>query len=107
MTEQQSDLKRQIILDAIATQSPVGLALVDDDLYEVPKHLELLNQLLLDVADGKIKRLMVTVPPRHGKSELCSKYFPAWYLGTHPDDRIILTSYEADFAATWGQKFFV
>ena len=51
-----------------------------------------------------IGRIMVTMPPRHGKSELCSKYFPAWYLGTHPNDRIILTSYEADFAATWGQK---
>jgi predicted phage terminase large subunit-like protein len=104
MTGQTNDLKRQIVLDALASQSPVGLALVDDDLYEVPKHIELLNQLLLDVSDGKIKRLMVTMPPRHGKSELCSKYFPAWYLGTHPEDRIILTSYEADFAATWGQK---
>jgi predicted phage terminase large subunit-like protein len=104
MTGQGNELKRQIILDALATQSPIGLALVDDDLYEVPKHLTLLNQLLLDVTEGKIDRLMVTMPPRHGKSELCSKYFPAWYLGTHPDDRIILTSYEADFAATWGQK---
>lgn len=104
MTGQTNDLKRQIVLDALAESSPVGLALVDDDLYEVPRHIELLNQLLLDVADGKIKRLMVTMPPRHGKSELCSKYFPAWYLGTHPEDRIILCSYEADFAATWGQK---
>ena len=104
MTGQGNELKRQIILDALASQSPIGLALVDDDLYEVPKHLELLNNLLLDVSDGKIDRLMVTMPPRHGMSELCSKYFPAWYLGTHPEDRIILTSYEADFAATWGQK---
>jgi predicted phage terminase large subunit-like protein len=104
MTEHRNELKRKIILDALATQSPIGLALIDDDIYEVPKHLELLNNTLLDVANGKIDRLMVTMPPRHGKSELCSKYFPAWYLGTHPEDRIILTSYEADFAATWGQK---
>ena len=47
---------------------------------------------------------MVCMPPRHGKSELVSRYFPAWYLGTHPDKRIILASYEADFAATWGRK---
>ncbi len=104
MTGQRKELKKQIVLDALATQSPIGLALVDDDLYEVPKHIELLNSKLLDVANGKIKRLAVFMPPRHGKSELCSKYFPAWYLGTHPDDRIILTSYEADFAAGWGQK---
>ena len=47
---------------------------------------------------------MVSMPPRHGKSEFISRYFPAWYLGTYPDKRIILASYEADFAATWGRK---
>ena len=44
------------------------------------------------------------MPPRHGKSELTSKYFPAWYLGNFPDRRIIISSYEADFAASWGRK---
>ncbi len=44
------------------------------------------------------------MPPRHGKSELISRYFPAWYLGTYPDRRIILVSYEAGFAASWGRK---
>lgn len=44
------------------------------------------------------------MPPRHGKSEFTSKYFPAWYLGTFPDRRIILASYGAQFAAQWGRK---
>jgi predicted phage terminase large subunit-like protein len=44
------------------------------------------------------------MPPRHGKSLLISQYFPAWFLGLHPDDRIILTSYESSFAASWGRK---
>jgi hypothetical protein len=35
---------------------------------------------------------------------LTSQYFPAWYLGVFPDRRIILASYEADFAASWGRK---
>ncbi|MBA3481822.1 MAG: hypothetical protein H0T51_08410 [Pirellulales bacterium] len=47
---------------------------------------------------------MVSMPPQHGKSELCSKYLPAWFLGRYPDRRVILTSYEADFAAGWGRK---
>jgi predicted phage terminase large subunit-like protein len=47
---------------------------------------------------------MVTMPPRHGKSELCSHYFPAWFLGNYPDREVILCSYEADFAASWGRK---
>ncbi len=44
------------------------------------------------------------LPPRHGKSELSSKYLSAWYLGTFPDRRVILASYEAQFAASWGRK---
>lgn len=68
------------------------------------KHLRLLSDKLLDVATGKTTHLMIFMPPRHGKSELTSKYFPAWFLGHNPDKRVILTSYEADFAATWGYK---
>ncbi len=68
------------------------------------KHLRLLSDKLHDVATGKSSHLMIFMPPRHGKSELTSKYFPAWYLGHFPDKRVILTSYEADFAATWGYK---
>lgn len=44
------------------------------------------------------------MPPRHGKSEICSKFLPAWFLGVWPDKRVILASYEADFAASWGRK---
>lgn len=44
------------------------------------------------------------MPPRHGKSTLSSNVFPAWFLGRWPDKRVILSSYEADFAATWGRK---
>jgi predicted phage terminase large subunit-like protein len=35
---------------------------------------------------------------------LTSHHFPAWYLGTFPDRRVMLASYEADFAASWGRK---
>lgn len=64
----------------------------------------MLSDKLVQVAAGDLKRLMVFMPPRSGKSQLISQYFPAWYLGHNPDNRIILTSYEADFAASWGWK---
>jgi hypothetical protein len=67
-------------------------------------HLIYLDEKLREIAAGRIKRLMVFMPPRHGKSELISKYFSAWYLGTFPDNHVILVSYEADFAASWGRK---
>jgi predicted phage terminase large subunit-like protein len=44
------------------------------------------------------------MPPRHGKSEFASKYFPAWYLGNFPDRRVVLASYEGRFAASWSRK---
>lgn len=70
--------------------------------YTLPQHLALLDDKLCQLARGDIKRLMVFMPPRHGKSELCSKYFPAWYIGRY-QRRVILTSYEATFAASWGR----
>jgi len=72
--------------------------------WQRPPHLRLLNQKLIDVAYGKCPRLLVTMPPRHGKSEICSHWFPVWYLSTFPQKRIILASYEANFAASWGMK---
>lgn len=68
------------------------------------RHLSLLNRYLIAAATGRIKRLLITMPPRHGKSMLTSQYFPAWYLGIFPDNRVIFTSYEADFAMSWGRK---
>jgi predicted phage terminase large subunit-like protein len=44
------------------------------------------------------------MPPRHGKSELISHYFPAWYLGRNPDNQLILCCYESSFAQSWGAK---
>jgi predicted phage terminase large subunit-like protein len=67
-------------------------------------HLRHLSDKLMDVAGGRVRRLMIHMPPRHGKSELTSRFFPAWYLGNHPDRRVILASYEADFASTWGRR---
>lgn len=68
-----------------------------------------LDSILVDLYAGVYRELgyigvIVEEPPRHGKSELCSHYNPAWYLGTRPDDRVILVSYEATFAASWGRK---
>lgn len=89
----------------LAILSPAGFAwYASKGRWYCPRHLEYLNRKLMDVAAGRCKRLIVTMPPRHGKSEIISKYFPAWYLGLNPDERIILTSYEANFAASWGRK---
>jgi len=67
------------------------------------KHLDLLCRKLEAVERGEIKRLIITMPPRHGKSEVTSKHFPAWYLGKHPDNEVIITSYAAEIAADFSR----
>lgn len=64
----------------------------------------LLVRALLLVAAGKVKRLVISMPPQHGKSELVSKWFVAWMLGNFPWLRVILASYNKEFAAEWGEK---
>jgi predicted phage terminase large subunit-like protein len=91
------------MINNTATPALFAMAVSGNRWYPA-EHLLVLSDKLVGVANGDIKRLMVTMPPRHGKSELISKYFPAWYLGHKPDNRVILSSYEADFAATWGAK---
>ena len=49
-------------------------------------------------------RLIICLPPRHGKSMLCSLWFPLYWLGMFPDSHVLLASYEADYAASWGRK---
>lgn len=89
----------------IARTAPMGLALIaSNSRYQIAPHISLINEKLQEIAIGDLKRLMVFLPPRHGKSWLVSHYFPAWYLGLFPDNRVILTTYEADFAASWGRK---
>ena len=49
-------------------------------------------------------RLLISVPPRNGKSELVSHWTPVWYLSLLPTKKFIVVSYEATFAASWGRK---
>ena len=57
-----------------------------------------------DVIAGKSPRLMLLMPPRHGKSELGSRSFPAWHLGRAPDHEIIACSYNVGLAMSFSRK---
>jgi predicted phage terminase large subunit-like protein len=56
------------------------------------------------VERGELKRVMLFVPPRHGKSMLTSEHFPAWYLGRHPGHSIVTATYGQDLADDFGRK---
>ncbi len=72
--------------------------------YEpAPPHSEIAEKLEA-VERGEIDRLMIFMPPRHGKSELASRRFPAWYMGRNPDKQIIAASYNSDLASDFGRE---
>ena len=54
--------------------------------------------------EGKIKNLMVFVPPQHGKSEVVSRIFPAWAFGRNPDLKIAGCSYSSDLAGQFSRS---
>ena len=72
--------------------------------YIVGDHHKRLAQLFEDIANGKKKRVIVNIAPRHGKSELISYLAPAWFLGKHPAKKVIMASHTADLAVNFGRR---
>ena len=79
--------------------------------YKVGKHHRALADMLMSLelgVNGKEEqgkdRICVNMPPRHGKSQLISLYFPAWFLGRNPDKKILMVSHTTDLAETFGRK---
>jgi predicted phage terminase large subunit-like protein len=66
------------------------------------RHLRYLSNQIVRLEKREIKRLMVSMPPRHGKSFEIDYYTPTWWLTRHPRDEIILASYGEVFARKWG-----
>lgn len=98
---------------SLARLSPAALAYYHGSLsgrpFYVPRHIEVLDDICVRLATGQLaaegyRGAIVSMPPRHGKSEVCSRFLPAWFLGTFPRKSVILASYEAEFAASWGRK---
>lgn len=71
--------------------------------YQFNWHHDLLIDYLQDFAEGRIKKLMVFMPPQHGKSELTSRRLPAYLLGIKPKLKLIGCSYSASLAASFNR----
>ena len=72
--------------------------------YKVGPHHLKLAQIFEDIANGKKKRVIVNIAPRHGKSELISYLAPAWFLGKFPAKKVIMASHTADLAVNFGRR---
>jgi predicted phage terminase large subunit-like protein len=72
--------------------------------YKVGAHHKKLAGLLEDIEARRKDRICVSVPPRHGKSQMVSIYYAAWYLGRNPSHKVMLVSHTTDLAVDFGRK---
>ena len=87
-----------------AARSLIAFTEYTNSYYIPAQHHKRIADKLEAVERGEIDRLMIFMPPRHGKSELASRRFPAWYLGRNPHKQIIAASYNSDLANDFGRE---
>ena len=78
--------------------------MVHRGLWKRARHLDLLCHLLEDVERGDIARLIISMPPRHGKSMTVTQTFPSWFIGKNPNRRVIEVSYSDELARKFGRE---
>ena len=72
--------------------------------WKMGKHIEVISEKLKQLESGEIKRLMVFLPPRSSKSVICSKLFPAWYIGRNPEHEILTISHSDQLSSDFGRS---
>lgn len=93
--------------ETVMPPTPVAQAQELDESFIPRDHLVYLSdriaQAVADVEAGHDRKLIVSMPPRHGKSHLGSTYAPLWLLRKHPDWKLMLVSHSPNLAASWGR----
>jgi hypothetical protein len=93
-------IEREMAMD----RSPGALAAVLTEQREKQApHLDMIDSAFRRIAAGERLQVMLTCPPRHGKSQRASRWGPLWYLRRHPEHRVMIASYGADLADDHGR----
>ena len=91
-------------LAAMAYRDLACYSIAQFPLFERAPHHERIISKLEAVERGEIKRLMILLPPRHGKSLITSSMFPAWFLGRHPEQHLIFATYGQELSDEFGRR---
>lgn len=89
--------------EAIARHDLLSFCRLMEPGFKTPAHIRLLAGKLEAVATGKTKRLIINLPPRHGKSWLISRFFPAWYMGKFPGHQLLNCTHGGDLSTDFGR----
>ncbi|MCB0703000.1 MAG: phage terminase large subunit [Candidatus Kapaibacterium sp.] len=87
----------------LLTPQSIANSLFSDN-WLSPVHIDFIEHKLLQLYSGKKNKLIINMPPRHGKSQLVTKIFPLWWLLNRPNDRIILSAYNSTLAEYFGRE---
>lgn len=87
-----------------ARQSLIAFTEYTYDRYKTARHHRIIAEQLQRIERREIDRLMLLLPPRHGKTELASRRYPAWTLGRNPTRQIIAASASESFATDVGRE---
>lgn len=98
------DAAKELLTRRKSRESLIEFAKYTNSAYIPADHHSLIADKLEAVERGDIKRLIICMPPRHGKSELASRRFPAYYLGRNKDKQIIAASYNSDLSSDFGRE---
>lgn len=101
--------KETAIMRRLARATPAGLMMFDTGgQFNAPRHVQYVNKVLVqfmaDVRKGADPRVILSEPPRHGKTTLAGNYFPSWSIGNWPGTKFAYVGYSTDFAKEQGGK---
>jgi len=108
------DIKEEFIKAGLLAKEKRGIEKAQSDFMTFVKrvwpefiegeHHKRIAEKFNDLANGRIKRLIINMPPRHTKSEFASFLLPAWMIGRKPDLKIIQTTHTTELAVRFGRK---
>src|SRR3974390_3292630 len=102
MNDKSSELTQPVLALAQSDLACYAFALCPQ--FSLAPHHNLIVSYLEAVERGEISRLMIFMPPRHGKSLLASTMFPAWYLGRHPNRDVMFATYGQELSDDFGRR---
>jgi len=104
LSDEQRDGLELLVRQDLARRRLIDFCALTDPTYEAARHLVVLAEHLEALERREIGKLIVCMPPRHGKSKTCAQDFPAWYLGRNPRHQIVVAAYGSELAEGHSRK---
>lgn len=93
------------LIKALEIITPQSIArTIYKEVWQSSLHINFIERRLTNIYKRGNQKLIINLPPRHGKSELITKVFPFWWLLNRPDSRIIISAYNSSLAELFGRE---